>query len=341
MAEVENRTPFKLTALQSLTREGRDCLAVYVAGSFDIPAAIETLPADLARSEEQMAPPLQDVFVGEPWASSLYLEAQTAYHRQGTDVYIHGHAWSEGGQPARESRVQVQVGSLKRTLQVYGDRVWTGVADLRPSTPVPFVSMPLQWERSFGGRSAAGARWEPRNPIGRGLYASHSEARDSALPNLEDPDERIRSWSDAPTPAGVSPIARDWQPRLGYAGTYDEAWRRQRAPLWPEDMDLRFFQAAAPGLSTRNCLRGGEPVLLDGFSPDGAIGFLLPVCRLLLHSYFRDHSDRRPMVMDALLLDLDERRLILFWRATVPAHRQMALHRHSVVRELESWEPEP
>ena len=42
-------------------------------------------------------------------------------------------------------------------------------------------------------------------------------------------------------PAGFGPIPPHWQPRLRYAGTYDEAWQRDRYPLYPTDLDDRFF----------------------------------------------------------------------------------------------------
>jgi hypothetical protein len=205
--------------------------------------------------------------------------------------------------------------------------------------------MPLRYERSFGGAlavadvEASGAAL--RNPIGRGLYASPREAAEQPLPNIEDPEHRIERVSDRVHPAGLGPIARSWQPRLEWAGTYDAAWTEHRAPLWPEDFDERFFLAAAPGLVAAPWLEGGEPVVLSGLSPDGRWGFPLPRYRLTVKTLFRHRMDRRRLVLDALHLEPDERALTLYWRAGIPAHRQMAAHELCVVRELEEWEEFP
>jgi hypothetical protein len=57
-----------------------------------------------------------------------------------------------------------------------------------------------------------------------------------------------------PSPAGFGPIACHWQPRVGFAGTYGDAWVANRLPLLPDDFDDRFFQSA-PGISNhlRSC----------------------------------------------------------------------------------------
>lgn len=213
---------------------------------------------------------------------------------------------------------------------------------LRPSDPTPFSSMPLRYERSFGGAVPFGdgetPTNEPRNPVGCGLYDKAALARDQPLPNIEDPGCLIEDWSDRPSPTGVGPIARNWQPRLGYAGIYDDAWIERRAPLWPEDLNLRFFQAAAGGLAAAPHLRGGEPVVLSGVAPDGPIAFALPEVRLRLKSVFREHVERRHMILDAVELEPDEGTLTLVFRAVVPVHQRLTSHVYSVLRELESWE---
>ncbi|WP_106391006.1 DUF2169 domain-containing protein [Enhygromyxa salina] len=111
------------------------------------------------------------------------------------------------------------------------------------------------------------------NPVGEGLVPSFTSAVDRALPNIEDPNQLIQSPSDLPIPAGFGPIARHWGPRRVFAGTYDDAWATKHAPLWPADLDERFFRAASPGLQAPEHLVGGEPVRLVGLHPDGAIEF--------------------------------------------------------------------
>ncbi len=67
----------------------------------------------------------------------------------------------------------------------------------------------------------------------------------------------IGSASDKPPPAGVGYVPA-WHPRATFAGTYDEAWRKKRAPYLPADFAPRFFQAAPQDGP------GGAPTDADG-----------------------------------------------------------------------------
>src|SRR5204862_3276586 len=101
--------------------------------------------------------------------------------------------------------------------------------------PLPFTSMPLCWERAYGGKAPGSTAFEPRNPIGRGFGETRQQLHDQRLPNVEDPAAPIRRWRDRPVPAGFGALAGHWSPRRERAGTYDEAWRRQKLPLFPDD----------------------------------------------------------------------------------------------------------
>lgn len=343
MPNLENLTRFKAVDLPSMNKEGEELLLICVAGRFELPPAGRPSQAPPKPSEEQRPPVMEDVYWGEPGASSLRYEGQTAYIRPGTDIYVSGHAWAPGGKPVPELLAAVKVGPCQKGVRVFGTRVWyRGALGLKASAPRPFESMPLRYERSFGGVAAASGKeplaYEPRNPVGMGLYGSVKEAVEQPLPNLEDPLQQISSPTDRVAPAGFGPIARSWQPRLKLAGTYDEAWVEQRAPLWPRDFDPHFFHAASPGLIVSPGLKGGEPVVLSGFSPDGQLAFPLPHYRLLAKSVFRHRVDRRELALDAVLLEPEARALTLVWRAAVPAHRELVQHEYTVVRELEPWE---
>lgn len=316
---------------------------ICVAGQFDLPAPGKPSQEPPSPSGVQLSPQIEDIHWGEPGISSLKYEGQTAYYRPGTDIYLVGYARSPNGKPVRKMQVGLRVGSCQKRVLVVGDRKWIrGVLGLKPSSPLPFVSMPLQYERSFGGVAQAkgnkAAEYEARNLVGCGFYSARKEALDNSLPNIEDPSSLIREWSDRPSPVGFGPIARNWQPRLNFAGTYDQAWVERRAPLWPLDFDLRFFQAASQGLVATPWLEGGEPVSLVGFSHGGAISFPLPSHRLMAKSYFRDRVDRRLMVMDAVQIEPDEGAITLIWRTAIPVHRQLSDHEYTLVRELEPWE---
>jgi len=162
---------------------------------------------------------------------------------------------------------------------------------LSASDALPFESLPLRYEYAFGGTTASGQ--EAHNPVGRGFLRQREEGTGKA-PTL-------------PPPCGFGPVARHWQPRRDWAGTYDAAWVERRAPLWPRDFDERFFHAASDGLRASTHLQGGERVVLEGLSPDGPLAFNLPTHRLLARCTFAGRREKRHMVLDTVLLEPEER----------------------------------
>lgn len=345
MPTIENFSPFSAVALPALTKEGLQVLVTIVAGRFRMPRAGAASNEAPVPTEEQVPPCLADVYSGEPGSSSLKYEGQSGYTRPGTDVYLIGQAWAPRGRPTPAMMAGVRVGKLAKEVLVVGDRFWQrGILGMTFSLPKRFTTMPLLYERAFGGMARRGDKppvFEPRNPVGRGLYADSKAAADQPLPNLEDPQNRVAAVKDRPRPAALGPVARSWQPRVNQAGTNDHAWQSARAPLWPLDFDERFFCAASPGLVAAPHLIGGEPVVLTGVSPDGPIRFPLPSVRLVAKARFRACEVRRAMALDALLFEPDAGTLTLTWRCAVPAPRGLLEHESTVVRELEPWEEAP
>ncbi|PRP97429.1 hypothetical protein ENSA5_34210 [Enhygromyxa salina] len=343
MGPIENLSPYGFAFLPNVDRDGEEIVVVAAAAHFALPPAGRRHLGPLAPCEDQAPPHFDDVYWGDPTTTSLRYEGQSAYTRPGTDIYLNGSAHAPGGRAVAEVAVELAVGSCRARARVFGDRVWVNTAGaLRVSPPVPFVRMPLVWERAFGGGSVdAGEHgYEPRNPIGVGVYASARAASDAPLPNIEHPAALISELWSRPPPVGFGPIGRHWRPRVAFAGTYDESWVRNRAPLWPDDFDERFFLAAAPGLSAIPHLRGGEPVIMSGVDPGGGLGFRLPTVRLSCKSVFKRRVERVGMRLDAVILEPDEGSLTLILRATVALGRG-GDHNYTVVRALEDWEAMP
>jgi hypothetical protein len=229
----------------------------------------------------------------------------------------------------RRLQVGFRVGPVQRTAAIVGDRAWERglLGTLHPGEPAEFVSMPLRWEHAFGGHNPDPdpSTWEARNPVGRGFAALSGSPRDTVLPNIEDPLHLITGVRDHPAPVGFGPVARHWQPRARYAGTYDAAWERERRPLLPNDFDLRYQRAAPVEQQVAGFLEGGEEVRLVHLHPRAAMcAFRLPVVHPTFRTQFRgratvEHAGR----ITSVTLDTQRSRLAMVWVSELPCHHDI------------------
>lgn len=341
MSDLLNLTPFAAVCVPSLSRNDELLTLIVVAGRFALPQPgtlfIQTPPIAADQEDVRFA----DEYRGAAGSSSLLYEGQSSYTRPCTDIYLEGRAWAPQGRAVTRSVVSLLVGRCQKAAVVFGDRVWKrGILGLSQSDPQPFESLPLVYERCFGGwpehpdRSTLEAA--EHNPVGCGLYSSASEAVDRPLPNIEDPAAVLGSVKDRPRPCGFGPIARHWRPRRTFAGTYEKDWIAERAPLWPTDLDDIFFAAAAPGLQAFPHLQGGERVQLSGVSPAGPYEFLLPQYRLQARFELQSSSVWKSLIMDAVLFEPEKSSFTLYWRAYLVADPLMV--GTVAVRALDSWE---
>lgn len=161
--------------------------------------------------------------------------------------------------PQAACTVRVKMGSVDKSLLVVGDRAWRGDA---MTAPQPFTEMPLTWERAFGGAGFA------PNPLGRGVAPVRAgEALHHALPNVEHPQQRIKSPADRPAPAGFGPLDFSWPQRFSKAGTYDARWLRERYPGFAEDIDWTLFNAAPDDQWIDGFFTGDETFTVENLHP--------------------------------------------------------------------------
>jgi len=228
--------------------------------------------------------------------------------------------------PVKELDVWVRVGPVSKRLKVFGTRVWyPGVLGMTLSAAQPFQELPLRWEYAYGGMDTSNperAAHEPRNPLGRGVAADPSTLKHQPGPQIEDPEILISSSRARPAPAGVGAIGPQFEPRLRYAGTYDDRWQKERMPLPPLDFDERHNQVAAPGLICPSYLRGGEPVELVGLHEEGPLQFELPKWAFYVGSWTAQGEQEHRPVLDTVLLEPNMRSFELTWRACVPVPKR-------------------
>ena len=307
MHRIVNTTPFRAARDIFRDRHGVDTLHVTLKATFH-------LGPELAVSDEQRPILVADEYTGDPTTTSLIYPGERHLAKPGTDIIVIGSAHAPRGKPAQTVDVSLALGPVRKLIRVFGERQWQrGPA---PATaPVPFVTLPLVHERAFGGPAVA------HNPVGIGHRGGHAPVPGTALPNLEDPRRPFLDLGDESIPVCFAAIAPSWSPRSGLAGTYDESWRRRRAPYLPIDFDPRYFHAAPPDQTTTAHLLGGEPVELQHLTPE-PLRFTLPVCAWTVRAQLG--SDILPLAprLETVLIEPDAGRFSLLWRATAVVDRR-------------------
>jgi hypothetical protein len=300
---IDNRSPFAFEPVVLADEEARPVLVTLVRATYEISGRGLTL------AEQQDPIPIAGQLHGDSAdTSSWRVEPETAFVKLATDVVLLGHAYAPR-LGSVESEVRFQVGPPNATR------------------PQPFEKIPLVYERAFGGWDlTAGTPEKPvfdqRNPVGTGFRsASHGAFQEGIrLPNIEDPSDLVNRWGEVVPVCGFGFTSANWHPRATLAGTYDEAWMKDRMPLLPTDFDRRFFNAASAGLVAPGYLRGDEPVSIHGASPGGHLAFRLPgaprpTCLVVL-------AGRRDAVvetrLDTVVIDTDVDKVYLTWRGHVP-----------------------
>ena len=129
---------------------------------------------------------------------------------------------------------------------------------------------------------------------------------------------RKKGWFKSKHGNGFGFYPKQYKPRVQYAGTYDDRWRRECSPFLPEDFDYRFFQAAYPELITQAYLRGNERIFAENVSPDGPVVFDLPGINIGIKTIFEQKLIEEKAILDTVILEPEERRVSLVWRQMIP-----------------------
>jgi len=317
MLQLKNSTPFAASMALFPNERGIDTLYLMVKASFKI-------GSQWTLSDEQ-APLLEaDEYWGEPNDSSIKYASDFHIGKPVTDIIMLGNAYSPNAEAVKQLDVNLEVGKVNKTVRVFGNRVWK---DGRITAAEPFQTMPLVYEKAFGGSHIVDENehlLEDKNPVGTGFSGkrSISEMNDIPLPNLEDPEMLIQQHTDQPEPACFAVSSPTWKPRVDFVGTYDEAWQTQRAPYLPDDFDRRFFNMAHNNLIYPGYLEGGEQVRITNMHTTGDMQFNLPQVNLLSQVEMNNRRENPAFNLETLLLEPNQLQLSMVWRAALPCDKQ-------------------
>jgi hypothetical protein len=338
----------KTSLLPGQTPEGKYILSVLLKRTYDI---VPNQICTRASTDKQLF--AGDMHWDDPMNSSVRYESDFIPFKLATDVVLNGKAYAPGGVPTTSCFVSLQVGGTKRQILVTGDRAVTFVEGGVPrfTDPSPFIAMDLRYELAYGGIDVYSDKKTsypyPRNPMGRGFVVNNSarSLKNLALPNLEDPDERLTpeklcledytKWEQQPFPAGFGWFPKTWRPRALWAGilpadrAIEQQLRQEYAKLLSgsqreaylanplPDMDFRFFNGASRGL-VFPFLRGGERVVTENLSQEGALSFSLPSDSPRIGLDIGSGLQESGTVMHSAMIRMEDRQVDLIWRAANP-----------------------
>jgi len=258
------------------------------------------------------------------------LDGEMPFLRGGVDLIYLGSVHAPNQKPVPWLDVQLQAGSsFQRTIRVFGDRHWVQNGDdLVPSQATPFSSMALGWDRAFGGEAEVESGMLPwaENPEGRGFYMFDWQATDSPLPNIENPDEPIRHWTDRPSSVGTGPYRLQWSLRQRNGIEIDED--DPESPL--RSIRPTLFNNAHPDLIVPEKIEGGDVIRIGYARKGGDLTFRMPKLEFHAHVQLEHKHFLFPFHLDQIIVfgeDEEEPKVLLSYRVcfryrVVPTERR-------------------
>ena len=326
--ELLNATKMIAGYTMGMKPDGRQLLVVVVKGTFMIPDRPDLEPQ---LAEKQTPLVMADTFSGEPGFSSTVYESEYPPFKPRCDVLLLGSAYAPGGNPVSRVTVSLQVGSLKKSFDVVGKRTWQpGLLGASATSSEPFTVMPISYEVAYGGVDRASAnesqhRCYGANHVGVGYHPTALKAALQAkpLPNTEEIGRPITDPNGNYRPMAFGPLGRAWEPRVQYAGTYDEDWMTGKFPFLPDDFDDCYYQSA-PEDQQMPYPQGGEEIELLNLTPNGRVRFRLPDLSVPVEFFPRGtEPQERKAALDTIILEPDKQCLSLCWRTSIPLRRNV------------------
>lgn len=297
--KIRNRTDFPFAPLLGRVNFPSHSVTCTVKATFNIVPGGTVTPLDE-----------QPLFEGDVPSKAEQPEclyaADLVPYKPKADLLLRATCHTPGARGMTTCPVKFSVGSWSKELAVIGNRSWDkGIVFNKMGEPEEFNTVELTWANAFGGPGFK------LNPAGKGR-------KDGRLPNVEYPDELVKSPGNQPTPASFGPVDRNWKQRTGKLGTYGKKWQKERWPAHPEDFDWTYHNAA-PEDQQIEFLRGDETISLTHLHPDHPeLSTTLPGIRL--RSLVRRREEGSlvehdvPMNLDTLYVNAQKGTLTLIWR---------------------------
>ena len=326
--DLLNATKMLAGYTMGMKPSGREMLVVAIKGTFEFPKD----PSEEPKLAEIQLPLIDaDTCTGEPGFSAPIYEVDYSPTKLRCDVLLNGCAYAPDEKPVTKIQVGFKVGDLTKTFNVVGDRKWEAGIGISPGYPSIFKKMPISYDTAFGGvdrflKNEKKHKAYMVNPVGIGYHAHiASDLVDGTpMPNTEEVDDPVKIPNHEYKPMSFGPIARAWEPRYKYAGTYDDAYMDNKFPFLPDDFNDEYFQSA-PKDQQMPFPQGGEEVLLINVSPRKTrIEFKLPSIDLPV-TFFQNKGEdiEKQAVIDTIIFEPDFNLFTITWRANIDLRKNI------------------
>ncbi|QBH97021.1 DUF2169 domain-containing protein [Limnobaculum zhutongyuii] len=323
-----NKTKFEACWIPGLGTDGREQLVVIIKVTYQMPQQEGEI--NLANVQRNIIE--ADISTGEPGFSAILYESDYVSYKPMCDVLFNGCAYAPFEEEVKELVVSLQVGKMYKSFKVIGDRTWG------ESHPQPFTMMPISYDNAFGGTDISDKkkfRFYRDNPIGTGYSYHCKNIVDMSLPNTEELNSRVKNPKGSYKPMAFGVIGRAWQPRIEYAGTYNNEWIENTMPFYPEDFDIRYFQSAPPEQQVPY-IKGGERVILKNLSANGIESFLLPKQDIpVIFTQYKGGDILLHSVVDTLVIEPELGIFSMVSRATLPLRKNLHDIKKIIVGDVE------
>lgn len=270
------------------------------------------------------------------------------------EVILLGAAHAPGGRAVPSMVVRLTVGNVSRSIAVFGERSWQ--PDGIMGRPAPFATMPLVYERAFGGRaqvyldeSTTVEVQDPINPLGRGFDGDSKAWQmaeaigvapgypllsfDRSLPNLEDPAALISSPQSTPDPACWATVPMG----LGLANLRHIRELQEHGEVRdPRRAEIELYHRAHPSWVIPLVPAGSE-VRLEGLQPHGEVRFRLPALRIHADYLLGERRGTRELAPQMLVLLPEENRFYVVYRSSFSVEVEPSMERSFRMRLDEGW----
>lgn len=227
------------------------------------------------------------------------------------EFFVGGYAFAYDEHTAISS-VQVEIGQLKKTAAVYGDRFWLKSGPLYSmSAPLTFKQVALSWTNAFGGKAC------PLNPKGKGQGPNEQDLW--PLANIEDPYHIIDKPHQITEPMGFLPTHLNPQQRERL-GTFDEQWLKTAWPYLPQDHDMHYWNAAAQDQQQTGFWTGTEQITCTHLHPTKPVLHFTLQQQKIRAFYQKKNQSPQEMSLDfdTIWLFPHVEQALLIWHGTIP-----------------------